>query len=74
MDTSPAYLSPAATARRYSIARSHLDNLVAAGRWPRPTKLGERCVRHNVALCDAFMAGRVDVAGRPVEEEAHVRA
>jgi predicted DNA-binding transcriptional regulator AlpA len=68
-NTTPLYLPPAATAKRYSIARSQLDKLLTEGRWPRPVKLG-RSVRHHIATCDAYMTGEVDAEGRPVKEGA----
>ena len=69
MDTTPAFLPTAEIAKRYSIARSYLDKLVAAGRWPAPARFGTRCIRHDVALCDRFVRGEVDAAGRPIEQE-----
>jgi predicted DNA-binding transcriptional regulator AlpA len=68
MNDAPAYLSPAATARRFSMSRSHLDQLVVDGKWPKPFKLGN-IVRHKVSTCDAYFEGRVDVTGSPVEQE-----
>lgn len=69
MGSTPAYLPPAETARRYSMSRSYLDIRVRDGTWPRPVKIGN-LVRHKVALCDAYVEGRVDVDGRPMKQGA----
>ena len=64
----PAFLNPASIAARYDLSRAYIDQLVADGKWPAPRRFGPRCVRHEVALCDAFVKGEVDVRGQPIKE------